>query len=74
MTGNYNLPLIITLDFYVYRPSSSILFMNTLVQDPTNLIFACTDFRAHKMVLRARSCMQNYVCIKHSLWALGYIV
>ena len=33
-------------------------------QGSTNLIFACTDFRAHKMVLRTRSCMQNYVCIK----------
>ena len=33
-------------------------------QGSTNLIFACTDFHAHKIVLRACSCMQNYVCIK----------
>ena len=24
----------------------------------------CTDFLAHKMVMRGRSCIQNYVCIK----------
>ena len=27
----------------------------------TNLIFACTDFRARRMVLRARLCTQKYV-------------
>ena len=36
-------------------------------QGSTNLIYACTGFYAHKMVLRARSCTQNYVCIKQSL-------
>ena len=30
----------------------------------TNLIFVCTDFHAHKVVLRARLYTQNYVCIK----------
>ena len=33
-------------------------------QGSTNLIFACTDFCAQKMALHARSCMQNYMCIK----------
>ena len=32
-----------------------------LLQRMTNVIFAWTDFRADKMVLRARSCTQNYV-------------
>ena len=32
-------------------------------QGSTNLIFACTDFRACKMVRRARLCTQNYVYI-----------
>ena len=35
-----------------------------LTQGSTNLIFVCTDFRAHKMGLGALSCTQNYVCIK----------
>ena len=26
--------------------------------------FVCTDFPAHKMVLRTRSCKQNHVCNK----------
>ena len=33
-------------------------------QSSTNLIFACTDFRACKMALHARLCMQNNVWIK----------
>ena len=40
------------------------------VQGLTNLIFACTNFRACKMVLHVCSCMQNSVCIKLSLWTL----
>ena len=36
-------------------------------QGLTNLIFACTDFRARKMVSGAGSCTQNYLCIKQSL-------
>ena len=43
------------------------------IQGTTNLIFACTDFRACKMVLRTCSCTQNYVCKKQSLWVLIYI-
>ena len=43
-------------------------------QGSTNLIFSCTDFRARKMVLRARSCTQNQVCIKQWRRALIYIV
>ena len=43
-------------------------------QGSTNLIFVCTDFHAHRMVLCAHSCMQNYVCIKQSLWVLIYVV
>ena len=39
------------------------------LQGSTDLIPACTDFRACEMVLRARSCTQNYVCIKQLLWA-----
>ena len=41
-----------------------VLHAQNLVQGSTNLIFTCTDFCAHKMVSRARSCTQNYVCIK----------
>ena len=37
-------------------------------QGSTNLIFACTDFHASKMVLRSLSWTQHYVCIKQSLW------
>ena len=43
-----------------------------ILQGPTNLIFTCTDFRAHKIVLRARPYTQNYLCIKH--YMLIYIV
>ena len=43
-------------------------------QGSTNLIFACTDFRARKMVLQARSCTQSYVCITQWRWVLIYIV
>ena len=32
-------------------------FLDFLFQGSTNLLFACTDFRARKMVLHARSCM-----------------
>ena len=50
--------------------------VNTLtsLQGLTNLIFACTDFSACKMVWRARSYTQNYVSVKHWQWALIYIV
>ena len=50
--------------------------VNTLtsLQGLTNLIFACTDFSACKMVRRARSYTQNYVSVKHWQWALIYIV
>ena len=41
-------------------------------QDWTNLIFACTDFCAHKIVFCARSL--NNVCIKQSLSAQILIV
>ena len=37
------------------------LISSNQIQGSTNLIFACTDFRAHKMVLRARSCRQIYM-------------
>ena len=47
----------------------ALLFFQSL----TNLIFACTDFHAQKIVLRIRSCIQNYVCMKESLWVLIYI-
>ena len=40
----------------------------------SNSILACTDFRAHKRALRARSCMQNYVSIKQSLWVKLHII
>ena len=43
-------------------------------QGLTNLIFVCTDFCAHEMVLCALSCMTNYVCIRQSLQALIYII
>ena len=43
-------------------------------QGSTSLIFTCTDFCARKILLRARSCTQSYVCIKQSLRALVYIV
>ena len=43
-------------------------------QGSTNLIFVCMDFCAHKMVLRTCLCLQNYVCIKQSLWVLVYII
>ena len=43
-------------------------------QGSTNLIFACTAFRARKMVLRTRSCKQNFVCIKQWRWPLIHIV
>ena len=39
------------------------------MQGLTNLIYACTDFCGRKIVLSAPSCMQNYVRLKHSLWA-----
>ena len=45
-----------------------------LQQGSTNLIFACTDFHARKMVLHARSCKENYIYIKKWWWALIYIV
>ena len=35
-----------------------------IVQGSKNLIFVCTDFHACKMVLHARSCLQNDECIK----------
>ena len=41
-----------------------VLHGQNLVQGSTNLTFTCTDFHARKMVSRARSCMQNYMCIK----------
>ena len=44
-----------------YRLANS-RYIATL-QDSTNLIFTCTDFRARKMVSRARSCTHNYMCI-----------
>ena len=47
---------------------------NQWLQGLTNLIFACTEFSACKMVLHARLCMQKYVCIKKLLWALIYKV
>ena len=31
------------------------------IQGLANLIFACTDFHAHKMALHAHSCMQKYI-------------
>ena len=40
------------------------MILKDLKQHSTNFIFACTDFGACKMVLHARSCMQNYVYIK----------
>ena len=43
-------------------------------QGSTNLIFACTDFCARKIVLHISLYMQNYMCIKQSLWVLVYIV
>ena len=39
-------------------------FFQFTLQGSRNLIFACTDFRARKMALRARSCTQKYVSIK----------
>ena len=42
------------------------------LQGLTNLIFAPIEFNACKMLLRARLCMQKYVCIKKLLWALIY--
>ena len=33
------------------------------MQDSTNLIFECTNYRAHKMVLHAR--LQKYGCFKN---------
>ena len=48
--------------------------INFKIQALTNLMFACSDFRTRKMVLRTSLCTQNYVCIKQSLWALIYIV
>ena len=44
------------------------------VQGLTNLIFACMDFCAHKMVLHVLLCAQNSVCIKELLWVLIYVV
>ena len=43
-------------------------------QGLTNLICACTNFHAHKMILPIRSCTQNYVCIKQWRRALICIV
>ena len=40
------------------------------LQGSTNLIFACTDFRACQMVLRTYLCTQNYVSIKQWWWEL----
>ena len=40
---------------------------NNHMQGSTNLIFACTDFHARRIVSRARLCTQIYVCIKKSL-------
>ena len=47
---------------------------NLKTQGLTNLIFACSDFCARKMVLCTRSCTQNYVCMKQWWWVLTYIV
>ena len=41
-------------------------------QGSVNSIFACTDFRARKIVLRSRSGMQNYVCITLTVGANLY--
>ena len=56
----------------VYRRDlDETIYMSFLIKDDellekqgsTNLIFACTDFRACKMVRCTRLCMQNYVYI-----------
>ena len=55
------------------RTTATLLCFNILLsfwQGWTNLVFACTDFHAHKMVLRACSCTQNYMYIKQSHWVL----
>ena len=51
---------------YVYRTGK--------MQGSSNLTFACTDLRAHKMVFRTCLCMQKCMCIKKLLWVLIYIV
>ena len=60
----------------IYSKLSNIskTFSSLLKQDLKNLLFACTNFPTHKMVLRACSCTQIYVFKKTSLWALIYIV
>ena len=59
---------------YIYIPKlQKIMQCKNAKQGSTNLIFACTDFCAHIMVLRALSCTRNYVCLKKLLWVLIYI-
>ena len=41
------------------------------IQGSTYLMFACTDFHAHEMVLRTCSCTQNYVNVGANLHCLS---
>ena len=59
--------LFVELDRYLKFEGGNILIT---IQGSTNLTFACTNFRARKMVLRARSWMQTYVnlhCLIYNL-------
>ena len=58
--SNYDYPSIRHLSGRNNEKQNSIKYL----QGSTNLIFAYTDFLARKMVLRARSCAQNYVYMK----------
>ena len=45
-----------------------------VLQGLADLIFACTDTHADKIVLHSRLCMQNNMWIKQPLWALVSII
>ena len=65
---NFPFPKFNLQKILIYSKLSNIskTFSRLLKQDLKNLLFACTNFPTHKMVLRACSCTQKYVCKKTS--------